>query len=149
MFWASVATIIRLFTRDTVEIGESSVSKNPDPSETQETSSTQRQGSDTISRVSLREWPSAESFLTDSSFSEAMSDSVTVDQQRREEQNAIALNSPVSEELIRTGQWIQDNRGELVSPHTAAFWPKSNQGGGRNPRAYWVLRDTQGQRQPS
>ena len=104
MFWASVATIIQLFTRNTVEGSESSASEKPDPSETQETSSTQREGSDTISRVSLREWPSAESLLTNSSFSEAMSDSVTVDQQRREEQTAMALNSPVSEELIRTGQ---------------------------------------------
>ena len=48
-------------------------------------------------------------------FSEAMNDCVTADQQRREEQNAVALNSPLSEELIRTGQWIQDNRGELAS----------------------------------
>ena len=60
-------------------------------------------------------------------LSEAMSDSVTVDQQRREEQNAMALNSPVSEELIRTGQWIQGNRGELPSPQTAELWPNSNQ----------------------
>ena len=37
-----------------------------------------------------------------------MIDSVTGDQQRPEEQNAMAPNSPVSEELIRTGQWIQD-----------------------------------------
>ena len=51
-----------------------------------------------------------------------MSDCVTADQQRREEQNAMTLNrgdSPVSNELIRTGQWIQDNRGQLVSPQTA------------------------------
>ena len=42
----------------------------------------------------------------------------------------MALNrddSPVSEKLIRTGQWIQDNRGELVSPQTARFRPNSNQ----------------------
>ena len=75
----------------------------------------------------MREWPSAESLLTGSSFSEAMSDSVTVDQQRREEQNVMALNSPVSEELIRTGQWNQDSRGELASPQTAGLWPNSNQ----------------------
>ena len=56
-----------------------------------------------------------------------MSDSVTVDQQRREEQKAMAFNSPVSEELIRTGQWIQDNRDELASPQTAGFWYNSNQ----------------------
>ena len=56
-----------------------------------------------------------------------MSDSVTADQQRREDRNAMALNSPVSEELIRTGQWIQDNRGELASPLMAGLWPNSNQ----------------------
>ena len=39
----------------------------------------------------------------------------------------MALNSPLSEELIRTGQWIQDNRGELASPQTAGLWPNSNQ----------------------
>ena len=39
----------------------------------------------------------------------------------------MALNSPLSEELIRTGQWIQDNRGELTSPQTAGLWPNSNQ----------------------
>ena len=38
----------------------------------------------------------------------------------------MALNSPVSEELIRTGQWIQDNRGELASPQTAGLWSNSN-----------------------
>ena len=127
MFWASVATIIRLFTRNTVESSESSASENADPSEMQETSSTQGKCSDTISRASLKGWPSAESLLTGSSLSEAMSDSVTVDQQRWEEQNAMALNSPVSEEPIRTGQWIQDNRGEVVSPQTTGFWPNSNQ----------------------
>ena len=103
MFWASVATIVRLFTRNAVEASESSAPDATDPSETQETSSTQRESSDTISRASLSEWPSAESLLTGSSFSEAMSDSVTVDQERREEQNAMALNSLVSEVLIRTG----------------------------------------------
>ena len=128
MFWAGVATIARLLTRRTVGTSESSASDATDLIEKQETSSTQREGSDTIGRVSLRGWPSAESFVTGSSL--AMSDSVTVDQQRREEQDAMALNrenSPVSEELIRTGQWIQDNRGELVSPQTAGFWLNSNQ----------------------
>ena len=122
MFWASVATIVRLFTRSAEEASESSAPEAIFPSETQEKSTTQRESSDTISQASLREWPSAESLLTGSSFSEAMSDSVTVDQQRREEQNATALNSPVSEERIRTGQWIKDNRGEL-----AGLWPNSNQ----------------------
>ena len=127
MFCESVATIVRLFTRSAEEASESSTSDAIDPSETQEISSTQRESSDTISQANLREWPSAESLLTGSSFSEAMSNSVTVDQQRLEEQNAMALNSPVSEELIRTGQWIQDNRGELASPQTAGLWPNSNQ----------------------
>ena len=130
MFWDSVAAIASLFTRRRVGTSESSASNATDPSEKQETSSTQREGSDTTSRVSLRGWPSTEPVVTGSSFSEAMSDSVTVDQQRWEEQNAMALNcdrSPVSEEPIRTGQCIQDNRGELVSPLTAGFWPNSNQ----------------------
>ena len=58
-----------------------------------------------------------------------MSDRVTVDQQRKEKQNAIALNrddSPVSE-FIRTGLWIEDNRGELTSPLGSRQWPNSNQ----------------------
>ena len=33
----------------------------------------------------------------------------------------------MSEDLIRTGQWVQDNRGELTSPQTAGLWPNSNQ----------------------
>ena len=127
MFWASVETIVRLFTRNPVRTNEYSVPDATDLSETQDTSSTQREGSDTITRASLREWPSAESLLTGSSFSEEMSDSVTVDQQRREEQNDMALHSPISEELIRTRQWIQDTRGELASPRTAGNWPNSNQ----------------------
>ena len=71
--------------------------------------------------------PSVKSLVTNSSFSEAMSDKVTAGQQRKEEQNAMALTrdtSPISEELIRTGQWIQDTRGELTtSPQTEGFWP--------------------------
>ena len=127
MFWANVATVVRLFTRSAEEVSESSTSDAIDPSEAQEMSSTQRESSDIISQAIWQEWPSAESLLTGSSISEAMSDSVTVDQQRREDQNAMALISPVSEELIRTGQWIQDNRGELASPQTAGLWPNSNQ----------------------
>ena len=102
-----MATIARLLTRRTVGTSESSASDATNLSEKQETSSTQREGSETIGLVSLRGWPSAESFVTGSSFSEARSDSVTVDQQRLEEQDAMALNrdsSPVSEELIHTGQ---------------------------------------------
>ena len=127
MFWATVATIAGLFTRRTVGSSESSAFDSTDPSEKQETSSTQREDSDTISRVSLKEWPSTEWSVTGSSISVAMSDSVTVDQQRQEEQNAMTLNSPVSEGLIRTGQRVQDNRGELISPQTDGFWPNSNQ----------------------
>ena len=127
MFWASVATIVRLFTRDADTASESTATDAVDPSEMQEISSTQRESSDTISQVSLREWPSPKPLSISSSFSEAMSDCVTADQQRREEQNAMALNSPMSEDLIRTGQWVQDNRGELTSPQTAGLWPNSNQ----------------------
>ena len=42
----------------------------------------------------------------------------------------MALNrddSPVSEELIRTGQRIQNNRSELTSPLGNSQWPNSNQ----------------------
>ena len=98
----------------TEEGSEPNASDATDSSELQEISSTQRESSDTISQVSLREWPPTNSLSTGSSFSEAMSDRVTADQQRREEQNAMALNSSLSEELIRTGQWVQDNRGELT-----------------------------------
>ena len=35
--------------------------------------------------------------------------------------------SPVSEELIRTEQWIQDTPGVLtLSPHANGFWSNSN-----------------------
>ena len=73
------------------------------------------------------------SLMTSSSFSEEMSDRVTVDQQRREEQNAMTLNrddSPVSEEFIPTGKWIQNNGGGLTSPLGSRQWPKSNQTAG-------------------
>ena len=126
MFWAGVATVVRLFTHSTEEGSEPNASDATDSSEVQEISSAQRESSDT-SQVSLREWPPTKSLSTGSSFSEAMSDCVTADQQRREEQNAMALNSPLSEDLIRTRQWIQDNRGELTSPQTAGLWPNSNQ----------------------
>ena len=68
MFWATVATIVRLFTRSAEEASESSTSDAIDPSETQEISSTQRESSDIISQASWQEWPSAESLLTGSSF---------------------------------------------------------------------------------
>ena len=127
MFWAGVATVVRLFTHSTEEGSEPNASDATDSSELQEISSTQRESSDTISQVSLREWPPKKSLSTGSSFSEAMKDCVTADQQRRAEQNAMALNSLLSEELTRTGQWIQDNRGELISSQTAGLWPNSNQ----------------------
>ena len=104
MFRAGVATVVGLFTHSTEEGSELNTSDATDSSELQEISSTQRESSDTISQVSLIEWPPTKSLSTGSSFSEAMSDCVTADQQRREEQNSMALNSPLSEELIRTGQ---------------------------------------------
>ena len=82
MFWTGVATIARLLTRRTAETSDSSDSDATELSDKQETSSIQREGSDTTTRVSLGEWPSADSLLTVSSFSEAISDSVTGDQQR-------------------------------------------------------------------
>ena len=127
MFWTGVA---KLLTRKASRTSKSSTDNITDVSDTQETSSIQREGSDVTAELSLKEWSSLDSLVTGSSFSEAMSDCVTADQQRREEQNAMTLNredSPVSNELIRTGQWIQDNRGELVSPQIAGFWPNSNQ----------------------
>ena len=55
MFWASVATVVQLFTRSAEEVSECSTSDATDPSEMQEISSTQRESSDTFSQVSLRE----------------------------------------------------------------------------------------------
>ena len=130
MFWTGVAAIVKLLTRGMPRTSESSTSNAVDTDDARETSSVQREDSSTTSELRLTAWSSVESLVTGSSFSEAMSDCVTADQQRRDEQNAMTLNrgdSPVSNELIRTGQWIQDNRGELVSPQTAGFWPNSNQ----------------------
>ena len=81
------------------------------------------------SNLNLREWPSVKSLVTNSSFPEAMSDKVTIDQQRKEEQNAMVLvrdNSPSSEELLRTGQWIQIKILGATSPQLDWFWPHSN-----------------------
>ena len=130
MFWTAVAAIVKLLTRGTSRTSESSTSNAVSAEEVRETSSIQREDSSTTGELSLTAWSSVVSLITGSSFSEAMSDCVTVDQQRREEQNAMTPNRRdplVSNELIRTGQWIQDNRGELVSPKTAGFWPNSNQ----------------------
>ena len=52
MFWASVATVVRLFTRSVDEAIESKTSDAIDPSETQEMSSTQRESSHIISQAS-------------------------------------------------------------------------------------------------
>ena len=58
-------------------------------------------------------------------FLEAMSDRVTAEQQRKEEQDAMAParnTSPVSEGLTWAEQWIQDSRGGLtMSPRTEGF----------------------------
>ena len=103
MFWTGVAAIVKLLTRGMPKTSDSSTSNAVDM---EETSSVQREDSSTTSELSLTAWSSVESLVTGSSFSEAMSDCVTADQQRREEQNALTLNrgdSPVSNELIRTG----------------------------------------------
>ena len=124
MFWTSVAAIVKLLARGMSRTSESSTSNAVDMDDAQETSSIQREDSSATSELSLTAWSSVDSLVTGSSFSEAISDCVTADQQRREEQNAMTLyrgDSPVPNELIRTGQWIQDNRGELVSPQTAGF----------------------------
>ena len=118
MFWAgAMAKAKQLARRASIAIGAhaSDTSDITDVSDAHETSSTQQESSEIESRWGLREWPSVRSLMTSSSFSE-MSDRVTVDQQRREEQNAMALNrdgSPVLEKFIRTGKWIQNNGGEL------------------------------------
>ena len=123
MFWADEVAVVKLLTRRTVvtlDASESGTSGITEVSDTQEASSIQRESSETESHWSLREWPSVKSLATSFSFSEAMSDRVNVDQHRTEEQNAMALirdDSPVLE-LIRTGRWIQDNRGELTSHQT-------------------------------
>ena len=79
-----------------------------------------------IGNLSLQEWPFIKSLVTSSSISEAMSDRESAEQQRKEEQDAMAAArdpSLVSEELIRTGQWIKDTRGVLtMSPRTEGFW---------------------------
>ena len=130
MFWTGVAAMAEWLTRRASRTSGSSADDITDVSDTQETSSLQRESSEVSAELSLKEWSSLDSLITGSSFSEAMSDCVSADQQRREEQNAMALNrenSPVSDEYIRTGQWIQDNRGELASPQTASYWPNSNE----------------------
>ena len=141
MFWTGVAAIVKLLTRGMPRTSESSTRNVVDMDDAQETSSIQREDSSTTSELSLTAWSSVDTLVTGSSFSEAMSDCVTADQQRREEQNAMTLNrgdSPVSNELIRTGQWIQDNRGELVSPQTVLAQLKSNGSAGEL-YARWVL----------
>ena len=118
MFCAgAMAKAKQLARRVSITLGakESDTSCITEVSEAHETSSIQQEGSQIESRWSLREWPSVKSLMTSSSFSEEMSDRVTVDQQRKEEQNAMALNredSPVSEEFIRTGEWFQNNGGD-------------------------------------
>ena len=132
MFWASAMAFAKLLTRHataTSEKGESCASGITGTNETQETSSLQRESSGSDSNLSIREWPSGKYLVTSSYFSEAMCDRVSIDQQRKEEQNVMTFvrdNSPVSEEFLRTGQWIQVTRSGLASPQTVGFWPNSN-----------------------
>ena len=55
--------------------------------ETQEVSSVQCESSGSDSNLNLRVWLLVKSLVTNSSFSDAFSDKVTIDQQRKEEQN--------------------------------------------------------------
>ena len=135
MFCAGAVAFAKLLRRSVTATPKTSDAYMPEATgtgDTQEVSSVQRESSGSDSILSLRERPSVKSLVTNSSFSEseAMSDRVTIDQQRREEQNAMILvrdNSPVSEELLGTGQWIQDTRGGLTtSLQTGGFWPNSN-----------------------
>ena len=94
MFWAgALAKDKQLARRASIALGanESDTSGITDVSDAEEATSVQREGSEIESRWSLRERPSVKSLMTSSCFSEEMSDRVTVNQQRREEQNAMAL----------------------------------------------------------
>ena len=110
MFWASAMAYAKLLTRHataTIETSESCASGITGTNETPETSSTQRECSGSDSNLSIRESPSVKSLVTISSFPEALSDRVPIDQQRNEEQKAMTFvrdNSPVSEDILRTGQ---------------------------------------------
>ena len=80
MFWAGKAVIAHLLTSRstaTLETSESCTSGATGTGETQEVSSIQRESSGSDSNLSLREWPSVNFLVTNSSFSEAMSDRVT------------------------------------------------------------------------
>ena len=103
MFWAGAVAMARqLARRASVALGakESDTSGITEKSDAHETSLIQRKGSEIESRWSLKEWPPVKSLMTSSSFSEEMSDRVTVDQQRREEQNAMALNRDDSAMMV-------------------------------------------------
>ena len=133
IFWAGEVAIAKMLSgcsTATFEMSEAYMSETTGTDETQEVSSVLLESSGSDGNLSLRKCPSVKSLVTSSSFSEAMSDKVTIDQQRKEEQNAMALvrdNSPASEELLRTGQWIQDTRSGLAtSPQMGGFWPNSN-----------------------
>ena len=133
MFWAGAVAIPKFLTRVSTAISEldgSNTSKTTGTGETLELSSVQRESSESDSNLSLPEWPSVKSPVTNSSFSEARSDEVTAEQQRKEEQNAMSLardTSLVSEDIIQTKQWIQPTRGGLTTPiHTEGFWSNSN-----------------------
>ena len=136
MFWAGVATVVQLLTHSTEEVSEPNASDATDSSELQEISSTQRESSDTISQVSLEEWPHTKSSSTGSSFSEAMSDCVTADQQQREEQNVMALNHPYRKNLS-----AQDNGSKTKEVSCIAQLQPNGCGG--DPCAHWMLRNTQ------
>ena len=93
MFWAGALAIVILLTRHSTTApkkSESCASGVIGTGEIQETSSTQRESSGSDSNLSIREWPTVKPLVTNSSFSEAMSDIVNIDQQRKEEQNAMA-----------------------------------------------------------
>ena len=81
MFWAGAVAVANPITRRTVvalDASESGTSEITEVSDTQETSSIQRKSSETETHWSLREWPPVKSLATSSSFSEALSDTVTV-----------------------------------------------------------------------
>ena len=92
--------------------------------ETYELSSVQRGNSVSSDDLKIQEWPFVRFLVSGSPFSGAMSDRVTTEQQLKEEQADMTperVHSPISEELFRTEQWLQEMRaGE--PPHLAPMY---------------------------
>ena len=93
MFCAGPVAIAKLLTRGltgAAELVESNTSKETKTGKTYELSSIQREKSGSNCNLSLQEWLSVKSLVTGRSFSEALSDRVSAEQHRQEEQDAMA-----------------------------------------------------------